>query len=147
MKNEDKSVRLVRIKNTKEHIDALYALLKSRKFNISNHRIPSYAEHKLFVMNNPYRAWYLIEVNKKYTGTVYLLKDNCVGIYAGEKNADVIKYVIRWILKNKSPLPGIKSVRPSNFFINLAPANKYMSLILKKMGATPIQVTYTLKDL
>ena len=126
---------------------ALYELLKNRKFNISNQNLPTFTEHRLFVLNNPYRAWYLIEVNKLFVGTMYLLKDNCIGIQVEEKNKYVIEKTIEWVLRNKKPLPGIKSVRASGFHINIAPNNKIFSSILRKMGATPIQLTYSLKNI
>ena len=37
--------------------------LSKRKYNISHLELPSYSAHKRFVVNSPYRVWYLI---KKY---------------------------------------------------------------------------------
>lgn len=139
--------KLVRVKKNDVHIKALYELLKNRKFNISHQNLPTFSEHKLFVLNNPYRAWYLIEVNKLFVGTMYLLKDNCIGIYVEGQNKYVIEKTIEWVLRNKKPLPGIKSVRVSSFHINIAPNNKIISSILRKMGATPIQLTYSLNNI
>ena len=141
------SLKFVRIKKNDDHIKVLYELLKNRKFNISNQNLPSFSEHKFFVHNNPYRAWYLIEVNKLYVGTMYLLKNNCIGINVEEQNKYVIEKIIEWVLKNKKPLPEIKSVRVSYFHINIAPNNKMISSVLRKMGATPIQLTYSLKNI
>ncbi len=139
--------KLIRIKKNDVHIKALYELLKNRKFNISNQNLPTYSEHKLFVLNNPYRAWYLIEMNKLFVGTIYILKDNCIGIYVEEQNKYVIEKTIEWVLRNKKPLPAIKSVRGSDFYINIAPNNKIISSVLRKMGAAPIQLTYSLKNI
>jgi hypothetical protein len=138
---------LVRIKRNDAHTKVLYELLKSRKFNISNQKIPKYSEHKLFVLNNPYRAWYLIKVNNFFVGTLYLLKNNCVGIYVKDQNKFVIKKTIEWLLKNKKPLPEIKSVRSSEFHINVALNNQIISSILNKIGAARTQVTYSLKNI
>ena len=140
-------LKLIRIKKNDVHIKALYELLKNRKFNISNHNLPTFREHKLFVINNPYRAWYLIEVNNLFVGTMYLLKDNCIGIYVEDQNKYVIEKIIDWVLRNKKPLPAIKSVRAPDFHINIAPNNKILSSVLRKMGATPIQLTYSLKNI
>jgi hypothetical protein len=139
--------KLIRIKKNDVHIKALYKLLKNRKFNISNQNLPTFREHRLFVLNNPYRAWYLIEFNKVFVGTMYLLKDNCIGIYVEEQNKYVIEKTIEWVLMNKKPLPAIKSVRTSNFHINIALNNKIFSSVLRKMGATPIQLTYSLNNM
>jgi hypothetical protein len=138
--------KLVRVKKNDAHIKALYKLLKNRKFNISNQNFPTFREHKLFVLNNPYRAWYLIEVNDLFVGSMYLLKDNCIGINVEEQNKYLIEKVIEWVLENKKPLPGIKSVRASHFHINIAPNNKIFLSVLRKIGATPIQLTYSLKN-
>lgn len=139
--------KLVRIKKNDAHIKILYELLKNREFNISNQELPTYNQHKLFVLNNPYRDWYLIEVNKSFVGTMYILKDNCVGIYVKGQDKIVIEKTIEWVLRNKKPLPGIKSVRAGNFHINSTPGNTIMSSVLQKMGATKIQETYSLKNI
>lgn len=147
MRKVDISIKLVKVKPINEHITALYELLKNRKYNISNLKIPSFNDHKSFVINNPYRAWYLIEVRDIFVGTVYILKDNCIGIYVKNNNKKVIKIIIEWILVNKKPLPAIKSIRASGFHINLSPDNKILATMLKNMGAIPIQITYSLKNI
>lgn len=142
----DTSISLVRVKPINEHMTVLYELLKNRKYNISNLKIPNYNEHKSFVINNPYRFWYLIGVGNVFIGTIYILKDNCIGIYV-DNNKKVIEKIIKWVLKNKKPLPAIKSIRASNFHINLSPDNKILAKMLKNMGAIPIQITYSLKNI
>jgi len=107
--------------------------------------LPNFDEHKLFVINNPYRAWYLIEVDNSFVGSMYLMKDNCIGVYVVDQNEDIIREVIEWVLKNKKPLSEIKSVRSSNFHINLAPNNEKLSKIVEGMGTIPIQLTFSFK--
>lgn len=140
-------IKFVRVRNSVSHVKALYSLLINRRFNISNQKIPSFSEHRLFVINNPYRAWYLIEVNKSFVGSLYLLKDNCVGIYVEGENQYITKKTIDWVLENKKPLPEIKSLRAPYFHINVSPKNKILRSILHKIKAEPIQVTYSLKNL
>ena len=137
---------LIRIKKTDEHVEVLYELIKNRKFNISNNKLPNFSEHKSFVINNPYRAWYLIEVDKLVVGTVYILKNNCIGIFVKRQDQYLIKKTVEWVLRNKKPLPEIKSVRPKNFYINVAPNNKILSSALEDIGAIKIQVTYSFED-
>jgi hypothetical protein len=48
----------------------------------------------------------------------------------------------KWVLKNKKPLPGIKSVRADFFYINLPPNNQTLAATLEEMGAKKIQETY-----
>lgn len=140
------NLEFICVKKDDAHIRVLYELLRSRKFNISHCEPPSFEEHELFVMNNPYRQWYLISKNKNFIGTVYLLRDNCVGIYVKDCEELVMRRTIAWLLENKKPLPGIKSVRPPHFFINLAPENKAFAFVLEEIGASPIQVTYSFKN-
>ena len=139
--------KLVRVKKNDAHIRVLYELLKTRKFNISNQKLPEFSEHESFVIAHPYRAWYLVEVNKVYIGTVYLLKDNCISVHIEGNDGFIIEQIIRWVLKNKKPLPAIRSVRAEYFHINLAVNNKVSSSIFRKMGAVPTQVTYSFKNI
>ena len=145
MKKNEILPKFVPVEKIDMHINALYKILKNRKFNISNNSLPSFSEHKLFVINNPYRAWYLIEVDNLFVGSMYLLNNNCIGLYVIDQDESIIKQTIEWVLKNKKPLPEIKSVRVSNFHINLPPNNRIFTKIIKSMGATSIQSTFLFK--
>lgn len=61
----------------------LFILLKERdpKANISHKKMPSYSEHVKFVKSKPYSKWYVIEYNNKKAGSIYLSKNNEVGIF------------------------------------------------------------------
>jgi hypothetical protein len=137
--------KFIPVKKNNQHINALYKILKNRKFNISNNSIPSFSEHKLFVINNPYREWFLIEVNKSFVGSLYLMNDNCIGVHVIDQDERIIRKSIEWVLENKKPLPEIKSVRVSNFHINLPPNNITFTKIIESMGATSIQSTFLFK--
>ena len=145
MKKSEVFPKFVPVKKIDKHINALYKILKNRKFNISNNSLPSFSEHKLFVINNPYRSWYLIEVDKLFVGSIYLSEDNFIGLHVIDQDGSIIKQSIEWVLKNKKPLPEIKSVRVSNFHINLPPNNRIFTKIIKSMGATSIQSTFLFK--
>ena len=45
---------------TSKQVSDLYKLLLDRKTSISHKDIPSLKEHNMFVLSNPYIAWYLI---------------------------------------------------------------------------------------
>ena len=134
--------KFIRVRKIDSHFNVLYNILKSRKHNISHHKIPTFYEHKLFVINNPYRAWFLIKVGENYIGTLYILKDNCIGIYVVNDDELIIKNSISWIQKQFKPLQAIKSVRAPHFHINLSPKNINLISILESMGATQIQITF-----
>ena len=64
-----------KINNTDEQLNYLYDSLKKRKFNVSHHDIPSFSEHKDFVLDNPYRVWVLLYISDKLAGNLYIQKD------------------------------------------------------------------------
>ena len=65
---------------SEKDIHFLYKLLLSRKFNISHRKSPSIEDHRAFVLNHPYRNWYLIKFESDYIGTLYLSNENIIGI-------------------------------------------------------------------
>ena len=141
-----KKITLEKIIGDESQIKVLYQLLKNRKYNISNTSLPTINSHCKFVKNHPYRAWYLIKSNENYIGSTYVMESNCIGISLATDFSNFPK-IVELILKKHKPLKEIKSVRPSNFYINIAPNNKIISSVLRKMGATPIQITYSLKKI
>tara|TARA_A100001015_G_C14982699_1_gene710169 strand:- start:286 stop:723 length:438 start_codon:yes stop_codon:yes gene_type:complete len=137
---------LIPINSNKEHIEILYNLLKERVHNISHKQLPSYEEHKSFILNHPYREWFLVKSNGTYYGSIYVLDNNCIGINIDADNENIIKKSINWIASQIKPLPGIKSVRNKNFHININPNNKKMAKILSNLNADLIEHTYIIKQ-
>lgn len=137
----------IRVKSEDAHIVALYELLKKRIYNISNKTLPSFEEHRAFVLNNPYRAWYLVKSGHNFIGSVYILKDNCLGIFISSNDQTAIRASIEWIIFKHKPLSGIKSVRAPNYFVNVHPKNYKLISALHKIGATPIQISFSLNNL
>ena len=70
-------------KVTKNDHTFLYELLKSRdpKTNISHKSMPSFKEHVKFVKSKPYNSWYIVIFEKSKLGSVYLSKQNEIGIF------------------------------------------------------------------
>ncbi len=136
--------KFIRVQKAEEHIILLYDLLKTRRYNISNTAVPSFIDHRLFVTNHPYRFWFLIKDGDCFIGSIYILKNNCIGIDLIDAKLDVIRKVLNWVLKKYKPLPAIKSVRPANFHINLAITNRKSLKLLKEIGAVPLQITFDL---
>ena len=67
---------------TKNDMSFLHELLKNKdpNSNISHKKMPSYDEHVKFVLSEPYTIWYIIECDKKNVGTIYLSKQDEIGI-------------------------------------------------------------------
>lgn len=138
-----KKITLEKIIGNESQIKVLFQLLKDRKHNISNISLPTFNSHIKFVKNHPYRVWYLIKSNGVYLGSVYVMKNNCIGISLIYEISNFPE-VVKLILKKYKPLKEIKSVRPSNFFVNIAPNNKKIESQLNRLGAIKIQISYSL---
>lgn len=139
-------ITFIRIRKTDAHVMALYELLKMRmsSHNISNLNLPTYEEHRSFVFSNPYRAWYLIQHNKNYVGSFYLLKNNSIGIFLKPQNLNFFKNVVDFLIAHYKPLPLIKSVRAPFFSINTSPKNKDLIRIIEDSGGKLAQKTYVI---
>jgi hypothetical protein len=136
-------IHLEKIVPNEEQIQALYGLLDSRKHHISHKEKPSYAEHVAFVHDHPYRAWLLVHESETCIGSVYLHKDNTIGVNIEEERvADRLAEILGKILQSYRPLPAIKSVRSGSFSINVAPTNQAVISALENCGFSVAQVTY-----
>jgi len=78
---KEKNLRLRTI--DKSDLRFLFKLLKERdpKANISHKKMPTFLEHEQFVMSKPYSYWYVIELSQAKVGTIYLSKNNEIGIF------------------------------------------------------------------
>ena len=61
-------------------IEVLYSFLASREYSISHNEMPTFEKHRMFVQKNPYRKWFFIQNNSKMIGSIYVLKDNGIGV-------------------------------------------------------------------
>ena len=115
----------------------LYKLLLQRKeiVNISHKNMPTYEEHVEFVKSDPYSKWYIIQIDEKKIGSIYLTKQNEIGIHIlgeyedGERYKTIIK---EFILKYPQ----------DNFFVNISPRNELYINFVNDLGFHLIQHTY-----
>ena len=111
---------------TKNDTLFLYDLLKNKdpNANISHKKMPSYDEHVEFVMSKPYTNWYIIEYDKKNVGTIYLSKQDEIGISVSNdyEYDQIVKPALKLLMKlnqrkrylaNTSP----KDVRSQEFLL------------------------------
>lgn len=132
---------------TKLQIEALYTLLESRQHSISHVDMPSYEEHSSFVMNNPYRCWYLVCRENVVVGSVYVQNDNSVGIAIScTDNCDSMSQVIRLLREAIEPLEAIASLRYKDFFFNVPYDDEERKNCLKQLGYMPTQLSFVLSD-
>jgi RimJ/RimL family protein N-acetyltransferase len=120
-------------------IQFLYNLLEERKpiSYISHKKMPTYEEHVNFVKSSPYSKWYIIEVDGKRAGTIYLTKQNEIGIFLNEglQEKGIGSNALN-VLIGKNP--GLR------YLANINPENKKSIKFFKKLGFTLIQYTYGL---
>ena len=54
-----------------ESVKFLYDLLKEKEFSISHKDLPTFEDHKNFVLNHPYHKWFLIIFDNKKVGLIF----------------------------------------------------------------------------
>lgn len=135
-----------KIETTENDIKILYQLLSERHYSISHKQMPKLQDHRSFVLNNPYREWYFVEVKKEIVGTFYLSVENHITINIGKDFYSTIGDVITWIKAEFPPLPEVKSIRPKDYQMNIPIDDVEFMRILEGMGYHKIQSTYTLAE-
>jgi RimJ/RimL family protein N-acetyltransferase len=118
----------------------LYQILKEREMdtNISHKKMPTYNEHIDFVQSKPYSKWYIIYFGRKKVGSVYISKQNEIGIFIKRKflKKGIGTKVLKIILE-KNP--------KKRFLANINPKNKKSIEFFKKNGFKLLQKTYELQ--
>ena len=120
-------------------VQFLYNLLDERKpvTYISHKKMPTYEEHVNFVKSSPYSKWYIIEVDGERAGSIYLTKQNEIGIFLNEglQEKGIGSNALN-VLIGKNP--------DLRYLANINPENKKSIKFFKKLGFTLIQYTYGL---
>jgi hypothetical protein len=143
--NSSEIITFEAVNGSTTQIKALYHLLKIRTHNISHKSIPTFEQHAQFVINNPYRVWYLLAGNDGYFGTVYVAENNNIGINMDSSRLiDILKIIIKKIESEIRPLPPITSIRNEKFTINVPISNQIMISAIKEIGYEPIQITFSI---
>ena len=132
----------IKLKNVlKTDYPFLYDLLKQRnsRVNISHKKMPTYDEHVKFVMSRPYSKWCVIQYDSQSIGSIYLSKQNEIGIFLinNMHGKGIGQAALKMIMK--------KHARP-RFLANINPKNKKSVDFFKKNGFKLIQHTYELVD-
>ena len=123
------------------HVGFLFGLLATREahVNISHRRMPTYAEHVDFVRSRPYAAWYLITNGENWCGTVYLTREQELGLHLlpAYQRAGHGKAAIKTLMECH-PLP--------RYLANIAPSNAASQAFFEGLGFKLVQHTYELSD-
>jgi RimJ/RimL family protein N-acetyltransferase len=131
-----------KLKNiTKIDYPFLYDLLKERdpRANISHKKMPTYDEHVKFVMSKPYSKWYVIQYKNQNVGSIYLSKQNEIGIFirTNMQGRGIGEIALELLMKYDS--------RPI-YLANVSPQNKRSMKFFEKNGFKLIQHTYELDN-
>jgi len=138
MKNQKNSLKLRIVK--KSDSDFLYNLLKERdhRANISHKKMPTIKQHEKFILSKPYSKWYIIQDFGENIGSIYLTKENEIGIFLIKKiHGQGIGFSVLQLLMEKNPR--------SRYLANVNPKNKKSIQFFKNNGFKLIQHTYELE--
>jgi RimJ/RimL family protein N-acetyltransferase len=119
----------------------LYDLLKERdpNANISHKKMPSFSEHVKFVSTKPYSKWYIIESDHEKAGSIYLSKNDEIGIFIKKSfhKTGIGKIAINHLIK-KNPR--------NRYLANVSPKNKKSLKFFKNNSFNLIQYTFEFKN-
>jgi hypothetical protein len=135
-------LKLRRVGKSSKDIDVLYVLLRERTFGISHFVLPTPEDHREFVRSHPYRFWYIVEWKGVPVGSVYFHFDNSLGINVPNATPEAIGEVLKKALSTHRPLKAVKSVRSSDFHVNVSPRDEALKHALINLGWTPLQISF-----
>ena len=125
---------------TKNDALFLYDLLKNKdpNANISHKKMPSYDEHVEFVMSKPYTNWYVIEYDKKNVGSIYLSKQDEIGISINNdyEYDQIVKSALKLLMKLN---------QRKRYLANVGPKDVKSQEFLLKNGFTSLEYVYEIK--
>ena len=122
---------------TNSDVKFLFDLLKERdpRVNISHRKMPTYSQHTKFIKLKPYSKWYIILKSKQKIGSIYLSKNDEIGIFLSKKfqGKNVGNFVLNELMK-KNPR--------KRFLANVNPKNKKSISFFKNNNFKLIQYTF-----
>ncbi len=137
MKKEKNDITL-RIIN-KTDLKFLFEILEEReqRVNISHRKMPTFEQHKKFVASKPYSKWYVILQGIEKAGSIYLSKQNEIGIFLkkGSHHTGIGTVALKLIME-KNP--------KKRYLANVNPKNKKSIEFFKKNDFNILQHTYEL---
>ena len=135
--NMKKSANITLSPISKSDIEFLYELLNERnsKINISHKKMPAYDEHVNFVKSKPYSKWYIIFKSEQKVGSIYLSKNNEIGIFLSKKfqGKNIGNFALNELMKQNPR---------KRFLANVNPKNKKSILFFKNNDFKLIQYTF-----
>lgn len=114
------SIKKLELKKVKKSdILFLYELLKERdpRANISHKKMVTYAQHKKFVSSKPYKSWYVVYADGHKAGSVYLSKQNEIGIFLLKEfqKLGIGKKILKMLMEKNPEKRYLANVSPKNY--------------------------------
>ena len=103
--------------------------------NISHKKMPSYNEHVNFILSNPYSIWYTVVYESKKIGSIYLSKQDEIGISLFDNLLydKIGKNIIKFLMKNNPR---------KRYLAKISPRNKKLQNFFVNNGFTGLEYTY-----
>ena len=133
-----KKISLISLRTVRDSDgEFLFELLKERdpQANISHKKMPSYDEHIKFIKSKPYTRWYIILKSKERVGSIYLSKNDEIGIFLSKEYQ-------KKNIGNTALVELIRKNPRKRYLANVNPKNKKSSTFFKKNNFKLIQHTY-----
>lgn len=96
----------------------LYELLleRDKRVNISHKKMPTYNQHVKFVMSKPYSKWYIINYHDKRIGSIYLSKQDEIGIFIQNTNqgSGIGQNALKLLMQKNHRKRYLANVNPKN---------------------------------
>lgn len=140
-------LKIEEVIGTPPQITFLYELLESRDHSISHQSMPTFEQHRNFVLSKPYQNWYLVFNGDQAVGSFYIQTDNSVGLNLNCAKKEWVNTILAFLSNNSYPNSEISSKIPPYFYINVPYKDKALAKILEKMGHVPIQTSYKIVNL
>ena len=122
---------------TNSDIKFLFDLLNERdhRVSISHKKMPTYNQHTKFIKSKPYSKWYIILKSKQKIGSIYLSKNDEVGIFISKKfqGKNIGNHALNELMKKN---------QRARFLANVNPKNKKSVSFFKNNGFKLIQYTF-----
>lgn len=102
-----------------KHYKILYQILSEREphQNISHREMPTYENHIKFVDSKPYKDWWIIYNNGPAIGSVYISKNNEIGLFILKEfqGKGYGSQALHFILENNKHTVFRANINPQNF--------------------------------
>ena len=131
-------MELVNVYHDLAAIPFLYELLRQRDIDtvsLSHRVMPTVIDHVEFYLSKPYRWWYIVLIDSQRVGTVYLTKNDEIGIDI--RKTDQRKGYGAWAVCK------LMRLHPNNkpFLANINPKNTASLEMFRSIGFDDFQVT------